>query len=129
MYAPTCKVGVHICKHIHTYVNSYTHTVSCHIYIYTSVYMHTHAQTQIRMYVFLCAHNVSVSTHGVFRVYMYKCTHIHTHIKHTCKQDTNTDMNARICIHTSCMNTRCLLIHICIDVHIYTRMWIWRTCM
>ena len=101
----------------HTCVNSYAHTVSSHIYMYTCVYMNTHVQTQIRIHVFLCAHSVSVCVHGVFRVYLYICIYLHTHLKHTRKQDTNTDMYACICKHTSCMHTRCLFIHICIDVY------------
>jgi len=95
-----------------TCVNSHAHTVFFH--------MNTHAQTQIRMYVFLCAHSVSVCVHGVFRAYTYICIYLHTHLKHTRKQDTNTDMYACICMHTSCTHTRCLFIHICIDVHTYT---------
>ena len=83
------------------------------------------------MHVFLSAHSVSVCAHGVFRAYIYICIYLHTHIKHTCKQDANTDMYAcimkrhRVCMQsvayaTLCMHTRCLFIHIYIDVHTYT---------
>jgi len=102
------------------YVNIYTHTSKLGAHTCKYVYIHTQAQTQIRMHVFLCAHSVSVCTYGVFHVYIYKCIYLHTHIKHIRKQDTNTDMYACICMHTLCMHTQCLFIHICIDVHTYT---------
>ena len=93
-----------------------THGVFSHLYVFRN----THVQTQIRIPVFLCAYSVSVCVHGVFRVYLYICIYLHTHLKHTRKQNTNTDMYVCICMHTRCMYTRCLVIHTCIDVHTYT---------
>ena len=97
----------------------YTRCLFRHICIH--VYTYTHTQTQTRMHVFLCTHSVSVYTHGVCRVYIYICIYLHTHIrKKTCKQDTNTDMYGCIGMHALYIHTRCLFIHICIDVHTYT---------
>jgi len=111
--------------YIRTHVNSYAHTVSFHIYMYTCVYIHTYAQTQILMHVFRCAHSVSVCAHGASRAYIYICTYSQTHINHTCKQDTNTDMYGciytHVCIYANICTHSCGFgVHVCKYTHKHT---------
>jgi len=98
-----CKLGLHICKYTLTHICIHTHTHK-HTYVWC-IPMRT---------------QLSVRSHSVFRAYIHICVYLHTHIKHTCKQDTSTDMYFCICIHTLYIYTRCLFMHICIDVHTYT---------
>ena len=118
--APTCEVGVNMQVYTHTFVNLYVHTFSFQTYMYTCVYIHTHTNTDTYACIpmrtqCICIHPWCLSC---IHIYMYIPTH--TYKKKTCKQDTNTDMYACIGMHALYMHTRCLFIHICIDVHTYT---------
>jgi len=77
-------------------------------------HMYTHQYNTCKLYTYTHTPCVRICKHE----------YPHTHLKHIRKQDTNIDMYNCICMHTLHVDTQCPFIHICIDVHTYTR-----TCM
>ena len=95
-----CKPGVQVCRHTPTHIPTDLHT---------HTYAPTHQHTYVYMYVY--AHTVYLNPPMVS----------FTHIKLTCKQDTNTDMYVFVCTHFVYTYSVFVYIYVQVYTHTHTR--------